>query len=67
MSFLFGVQRLAKRFLVDQVEATVFVEHYERPVARVARLCASGVPPTGVLYVLSLVETGLSVPARKGL
>jgi hypothetical protein len=52
MSFLFGVLRLAKRLLVDQVDVTVFGEHCEQSVARVARSCASCVPPTGVLYVL---------------
>jgi hypothetical protein len=46
------LSRLAKRLLVDQVDATVFGEHCERSVARVARPCASRVPPTSVLYVL---------------
>jgi hypothetical protein len=59
MSFLSGVLRLAKWFLVDQGDAMVFGEHSEWSVTRVARLCALCVPPPGVLYVLWCFRCGL--------
>jgi hypothetical protein len=50
---------LAKRLLVDQVDAAVFGVHCERSVVRVARPCASCVLLPGVLYVLWCFRCGL--------
>jgi hypothetical protein len=41
VSFLSGLSRLAKRYLVDQVNAIGSDEHCQRCVARVAQPCVS--------------------------
>jgi hypothetical protein len=46
--------RLAKRFLIDQVVATVFSGNYERCVARVARSGFACVPPGIFVYLVML-------------
>jgi hypothetical protein len=58
-SFLM-LMRLAKRFIVDQVDAMVFGVHCERCRSS-ARLCALCVSPCDVLYELWCFRCGFAV------